>query len=60
MSVHDVRTSISSPRIPLPRSGEDAPVARYPWRPTGRPRPRTEYWDVATAGWRSRGPLPED
>jgi hypothetical protein len=85
MSVDDVRTSISSPAIPRPRTGGHAPVApsepsrtpdaevpqetapdplaaRYPWpepwRSAGGARPRTEYWDVATASWRSRGPLP--
>ena len=39
-----------------------APVARYPWPEPWRSfrgaRPRTEYWDVVTASWRSRGPLP--
>jgi hypothetical protein len=63
MSVQDVGTSISSPPIPRPRTDGDAPVtARYPWpepwRSTRGSRPRTEYWDVATASWRSRDPLP--
>jgi hypothetical protein len=49
----------------VPGAPDDAPQlppARYPWpEPWGSfrgARPRTEYWDVATAGWRSRGPLP--
>ncbi len=83
MSVNDVRTSVSNPSIPRPRTGGHAPVApsepiptpdvpkemtpdplaaRYPWpepwRSAGGARPRTEYWDVETASWRSRGPLP--
>ena len=62
MSVHDVRTPISSPPIPRPRTGGNAPGARYPWpEPWGSARgarPRTEFWDVETASWRSRGPLP--
>lgn len=40
------------------------PEARYPWpEPWGSyrgARPRSEYWDVATASWRSRGPYPKD
>jgi hypothetical protein len=39
------------------------PEPRYPWpEPWGSyrgARPRSEYWDVATASWRSRGPYPE-
>jgi hypothetical protein len=62
MSVDDARTSVSSPSIPRPRTGGDAPVARSPWpepwRSAGAARPRTEYWDVETASWRSRDPLP--
>ena len=40
----------------------ELPAARYPWpepwRSARGARPRSEYWDVATAGWRSRGPAP--
>ncbi len=40
----------------------ELPPAHFPWpEPWGSAkgaRPRTEYWDVATAGWRSRGPAP--
>ncbi len=53
----------------LPPVGEVAtapvpelPAAQYPWpepwRSARGARPRTEYWDVATASWRSRGPSP--
>ncbi len=38
------------------------PEPRYPWpEPWGSfqgARPRSEYWDVATASWHSRGPYP--
>ena len=40
------------------------PDPRYPWpEPWGSARgarPRSEYWDVATASWHSRGPNPKD
>ena len=29
-----------------------------PWHFSRGARPRTEFWDVATASWRSRGPGP--
>jgi hypothetical protein len=42
----------------------ELPEPRYPWvEPWGSyrgARPRSEYWDVATATWRSRGPYPQD
>lgn len=62
MSVDDARTSASSPAIPHPRTGEDRPVTATspwpePWQSAGE-SPRTEYWDVFTARWRSAGPLP--
>jgi hypothetical protein len=28
-----------------------------PWHLSRGARPRTEYWDVATASWHSRGPI---
>ena len=61
--------------IPSPRTAGDdivvpevarpqLPEPRYPWpEPWGSyrgARPRSEYWDVATASWRSRGPYPQD
>ena len=74
MSVDDVRSSISSPSIPHPRTTGSAaavepqtetaaePQARYPWpepwRAVAGARPRTEYWDVTTASWREGRPLP--
>ena len=42
----------------------EPPAPRYPWpEPWGSyrgARPRSEYWDVATASWHSRGPYPQD
>jgi hypothetical protein len=53
---------------PVERQPEEAlpelPEPRYPWpEPWGSARgarPRSEYWDVATASWHSRGPNPKD
>ncbi len=40
----------------------ELPPAQYPWpepwRSARGARPRTEFWDVATASWRSSGPAP--
>jgi hypothetical protein len=42
----------------------EPPAPRYPWpEPWGSyrgARPRSEFWDVATASWHSRGPYPQD
>ena len=70
MSVHDVQPAVGSPSVPRPRRPEpDALVdhltdasgrrgAQLRWSEPGRTsdgtRPRTEYWDVTTARWRSR------
>jgi hypothetical protein len=48
-----------------PGSGKpELPAPRYPWpEPWGSyrgARPRSEFWDVATASWHSRGPYPQD
>jgi hypothetical protein len=41
----------------------ELPVAEYPWPEPWRysrgARPRSEFWDVATASWHSRGPYPD-
>ena len=58
------RTAERVPVVPAePPAAEAAPTlpaARYPWpEPWGSyagARPRTEFWDVATASWHSRGP----
>ena len=44
----------------LGASGATETGASAPWSGPSRPalgaRPRTQYWDVTTASWRSRGP----
>jgi hypothetical protein len=59
MTVHDTRpTAIPRPRAP---QDDEAAVGEFPWpEPWHRSRgavPRSEYWDVATASWHSRGPV---
>ena len=58
-----VYATVAPPELPVaPSPAPGTPAAHYPWpEPWGSfrgARPRTEYWDVATASWRSRGPLP--
>ena len=54
----DSRSSATPTTVPTPR----APEAQYPWPEPWHhargARPRSEFWDVETAGWRSRGPIP--
>ena len=42
----------------------ELPPAQFPWpepwRYSAGARPRTEYWDVTTASWHSRGPRTTD
>jgi hypothetical protein len=40
------RPQAEAPHFPWPE----------PWRYSRAARPRTEFWDVRTASWRSRGP----
>jgi hypothetical protein len=73
MTVHDQRETVRTPIVPRPRTTEDAPDRIVdgtpsspggefpwpePWHFSRGARPRTEYWDVETATWRSRGPVP--
>jgi hypothetical protein len=64
---------IPRPRAPQDDTVEPAPAAEpaaeptpstvgefpwpEPWHYSPGARPRSEYWDVATAGWHSRGPV---
>ena len=47
---------------PVGIDGSARPAAPPAWPEPGRSavgaRPMTDYWDVETASWRSRGPLP--
>ena len=64
MTVNDQRATVPTTGVPRPRTAEDAPepMGEFPWPEPWHfsrgARPRTEYWDVATASWRSRGPVP--
>ena len=48
------------PRVTETATTPELPPAQFPWpepwRFSAGARPRTEYWDVATASWHSRGP----
>jgi hypothetical protein len=59
------RAVIPRPRVAVelqPAAQPELPGPRYPWpEPWGSfrgARPRSEYWDVVTASWHSRGPYP--
>ena len=71
MTVHDQTETVQTPTVPRPRTteevaGTDRPrngtVGEFPWpepwRHSRGARPRSEYWDAATASWHSRGPIP--
>jgi len=58
----DDSTTVDAPSVAPTQPASPPPAAaHYPWpEPWGSARtarPRTEFWDVATAGWRSRGPV---
>jgi hypothetical protein len=70
MTVDDPRTTLPPQTIPHPRAPRDdaveptpeAPaVGEFPWPEPWHffrgARPRSEYWDAATASWHSRGPI---
>jgi len=66
MTIDDTRSTTVRRQVPRPRQPEASESdrrspERFPWpEPWGSSRaahPRTEYWDVATASWRSRGPV---
>jgi hypothetical protein len=71
MTVDDTRTTGRPQTIPQPRAPQDdvepeptpqAPAVGgfpwpEPWRSNRGARPRSEYWDAATASWHSRGPV---
>jgi hypothetical protein len=47
---HEEKPQLPEPRYPWPE----------PWGSYRGARPRSEFWDVATASWHSRGPYPQD
>ncbi|MCW2743058.1 MAG: hypothetical protein JWR45_3480 [Blastococcus sp.] len=69
MTVHDQRETVRTPTVPRPRTTADTPsdsaagpVGEFPWPEPWHfspgARPRSEFWDVETASWHSRGPIP--
>ncbi len=76
MTVPATGPALSAPPVPRPRAAEpdvheaesipsaEVPEAQFPWpepwRHSRGARPRTEYWDVTTASWHSRGPQQRD
>jgi hypothetical protein len=65
MTVQDTRTTtIPQPRTPAddsPLANRAEPAGEFPWPEPWHysrgARPRSEYWDAASAGWHSRGPV---
>jgi hypothetical protein len=65
MTVQDTRTAIPRPRSSAhdatAGSTPEPPVGEFPWPEPWHysrgARPRSEFWDVATASWHSRGPV---
>jgi hypothetical protein len=56
-TAHETRTDVvPPPRTPAPPTGEAAWLE--PWLIRRGARPRSEYWDVATARWTSRPAVP--
>ena len=52
----DVTSGTAAPGGPVPTVGE-LPW-REPWQYSRAERPRSEFWDVRTASWRSAAPHP--
>jgi hypothetical protein len=62
MTVSDTQaTAIPRPRAPRDDEPAAAPSGEFPWpepwHVSRGARPRSEYWDAATASWHSRGPI---
>jgi hypothetical protein len=72
MTIDDPRTTLPTQALPRPRAAQDdaveaevsssgAPVGEFPWPEPWHysrgARPRSEYWDAASASWHSRGPI---
>ena len=56
-----VPTMVALPErtAPVPAQAVGAYPWPEPWRYSLGARPRSEFWDVATASWHSRGPYPD-
>ena len=70
MTIDDPRTSLPTQAVPRPRAPQDdaepeeagaGALGEFPWPEPWHysrgARPRSEYWDVASASWHSRGPI---
>jgi hypothetical protein len=66
MTASEHRAASTAPSIPRPREAEpdrvpDRPASQQPWpepwRSTPGARPRREYWDMTTGGWRACTPV---
>jgi hypothetical protein len=59
MTVNDLNETVRTTNVPCPRTDTAGEFPwPEPWRSSLGTRPRSEYWDVATASWHSRGPIP--
>ena len=52
-------STIETDLAPAPVVTPSASPAREPGQSRRRTRPRSQYWDVATATWRTAGPIPD-
>lgn len=59
MTVDDDTRATAGTPIPPPRSADPVDAEQWveAWGSARSARPCTEYWDLHTAGWRSRGPV---
>ena len=74
MTETDTRQTLAVETVPRPRAVPDPPAQGVtgatelpaagefpwpePWHLSLGARPRSEFWDAETAGWRSPGPIP--
>ena len=56
-----VPTMVALPEhtAPVPPQADRAYPWPEPWHFSLAARPRSEFWDVSTASWHSRGPYPD-
>ena len=59
MTVNDQNETVETSTVPCPRNDSPGEFPwPEPWRSSRGTHPRSEYWDVETATWHSRGPIP--